>query len=84
MQHLSKQMRTFANLPDYVTGNAEFLDWLNSNNPELDIPECWETDKKLCECGVWVCDSVESVCVWVLKVCVDSVECGKLRNKFVI
>ena len=59
MQHLSKQLRAFANLPNYVSGNPEFLDWLDCSNPELSVPECWETDRDLCKCvccvGVCVC-----------------------------
>ncbi len=54
MQHLSKQLRGFANLPNYVSGNAEFLDWLKCSNPEVSVPECWETEKELCKC-VGVC-----------------------------
>ena len=47
MNHISKQLPAFAYLSSYVAGNADFLSWLSAVNPELSVPECWETEKEL-------------------------------------
>ena len=47
MHHISKQLSGFSNLPYQVSGNAEFLDWVESGNPEHSVPECWDTESEL-------------------------------------
>ena len=47
MHHLSKQLPGFSNLPYQISGNAEFLDWIESVNPEHSVPECWDTESEL-------------------------------------
>lgn len=47
MHHLSKQLPGFSNLPYQISGNAEFLNWVESVNPEHSVPECWDTESEL-------------------------------------
>ena len=47
MHHLSKQLPGFSNLPYQVSGNADFLNWVESVNPEHSVPECWDTESEL-------------------------------------
>ena len=47
MHHLSKQLPGFSNLPYQISGNADFLNWVDSVNPEHSVPECWDTESEL-------------------------------------
>ena len=56
-----------------MSGNPEFLDWLDCSNPELSVPECWETDRDLCKCVCWVWGVC--VCVGVGGACMGEETC---------
>lgn len=46
MLQLSK-LSPFRKLSQKVSGNAEFMSWLQSVAAEQDVPELWDTDKPL-------------------------------------
>lgn len=46
MLQLSK-LSPFRKLSQKISGNAEFMSWLQSVAAEQDVPELWDTDKPL-------------------------------------
>ena len=49
MHHISTQLPLFSKLPYFVSGNEDFMTWLNYVNPEDSVPECWDNDAPLSE-----------------------------------
>jgi dynein heavy chain 1 len=44
MCHLSENVKGFESLRDFISGNEEFIHWLDETTPERNVPTCWRRD----------------------------------------